>query len=113
MHRAVVTGLGFITSIGNSRPEVSASLRAGRHGIEVFPEFEAIKAPVKLAGTIKGFDFPTPEFEDWKYPASHKIPRETLRIASYGLRISTMGYSNGWDGMRQDSRVKLRELYFC
>ncbi len=82
MHRAVVTGLGFITSIGNSRPEVSANLRAGRHGIAVFPEFEVIKAPIKLAGTIKGFDFPTAEFEDWKYPSTQKIPRETLRPMS-------------------------------
>jgi hypothetical protein len=41
------------------------------------------------------------------------IPRETSHIASYDLRISTMGYSNGWDGTSQDSRVKLRELYFC
>ena len=82
MHRAVVTGLGFITSIGNSRPEVSANLRAGRHGIAVFPEFEVIKAPIKLAGTIKGFDFPTAEFEDWKYPSTQKIPRETIRPMS-------------------------------
>ncbi len=82
MHRAVVTGLGFITSIGNNRADVSDHLRAGRHGIAVFPEFETIKAPVKLAGTIKGFDFPSPEFEDWTYPATHKIPRETLRPMS-------------------------------
>ena len=82
MHRAVVTGLGFITSIGNNRADVSANLRAGRHGIAVFPEFEAIKAPVRLAGTIKGFDFPSAEFEDWVYPATHKIPRETLRPMS-------------------------------
>jgi hypothetical protein len=40
-------------------------------------------------------------------------PRETSRIASYGLPISTMGYSKGSDGMSQHSRVKLREFYFC
>lgn len=82
MKRAVVTGLGFITSIGNDRAEVSANLRAGRHGIAICPEFEAIKAPIKLIGTIKGFDFPTAEFEDWTYPPLHKIPRETLRPMS-------------------------------
>lgn len=82
MHRAVVTGLGFITSIGNSRTDVTANLQAGRHGIAVFPEFEEIKAPVKLVGTIKDFSFPSPEFEDWTYPATHKIPRETLRPMS-------------------------------
>ena len=35
MKRAVVTGLGFITSIGNTRADVTASLKAGRHGIAV------------------------------------------------------------------------------
>ena len=78
MKRAVVTGLGFITSIGNSRTEVTSSLRAGRHGIAVYDEFVAINAPVKLVGTIKGFTFPSADFEDWTYPPTHKIARETL-----------------------------------
>ncbi len=39
--------------------------------------------------------------------------RETSRIASYDLPISTMGYSNGSDGMSQHSRVKWCEFYFC
>ena len=39
--------------------------------------------------------------------------RETSRIASYGLPISTMGYSNGSDDMSQHSRVKWCEFYFC
>jgi 3-oxoacyl-[acyl-carrier-protein] synthase-1 len=82
MKRAVVTGLGFITSIGNSRAEVTASLKAGRHGIEVSPEFTAINAPVSLVGSIKGFEFPSADFEDWTYPPNHKIARETLRPMS-------------------------------
>ena len=79
MSRVVITGLGFITSIGNSRQEVSASLREGRTGVERFAEFADPSIPVKLAGTVKGFSFPTTEFEDWTYPAGYKIPRETLR----------------------------------
>ena len=46
MKRAVITGLGFITSIGNSREEVSHSLRQGRTGIERFAEFEDPAIPV-------------------------------------------------------------------
>jgi hypothetical protein len=52
-------------------------------------------------------------FIPFRIRRNQSIPRETSRIASCDLRISTMGYSNGWDGMSQDSRVKLRELYFC
>jgi 3-oxoacyl-[acyl-carrier-protein] synthase-1 len=41
MRRVVITGLGIVSSIGNSRDEVAASLRAGRSGItfsEVYAE---------------------------------------------------------------------------
>lgn len=79
MKRAVVTGLGFITSIGNSRAEVVESLRAGRTGVERFAEFAEADIPVKLAGTIKGFTFPEVSFEEWTYPDRQKIPREILR----------------------------------
>jgi 3-oxoacyl-[acyl-carrier-protein] synthase-1 len=79
MKRAVITGLGFITSIGNSRAEVLDSLRAVRTGVERFHEFEAPNIPVKLAGTVKGFEFSDTSFEDWVYPERYKIPREVLR----------------------------------
>ena len=79
MKRAVITGLGFITSIGNSRQEVTDSLRNARTGVERFSEFEEAGIPVKLAGTVKEFGFPSTEFEDWTYPDRLKISREILR----------------------------------
>jgi 3-oxoacyl-[acyl-carrier-protein] synthase-1 len=79
VNRAVVTGLGFITSIGNNRAEVTESLRMQRSGIEILPEFDRPEIPVKLAGTIKGFEFPTENFETWKLPSSLTIPRQQLR----------------------------------
>ncbi len=82
MKRAVVTGLGFVTSIGNSRAEVLDSLRTGRTGIEIHPEFDRPGVPVKLAGTIKGFRFPEPSYESWEYPAGLDIPRVQLRSMS-------------------------------
>jgi 3-oxoacyl-[acyl-carrier-protein] synthase I len=79
MKRVVVTGLGFITSIGNSRDQVQRSLRECRTGIELFPEFAGADVPVKLAGTVKGFQFPTSYFEDWTFPAEYELTREQLR----------------------------------
>ena len=80
MKRVVITGLGFITSIGNNRAEVSRSLRETKTGVELFSEFADDPAiPVKLAGTVKEFAFPTTEFEDWTYPPHYKISREILR----------------------------------
>jgi 3-oxoacyl-[acyl-carrier-protein] synthase-1 len=77
--RVVVTGLGFITSIGNSRAEVLESLRTQRRGIEIHPELDRPEIPYKLAGTIKGFEFPTDHRESWKFPNGLTIPRTILR----------------------------------
>jgi 3-oxoacyl-[acyl-carrier-protein] synthase-1 len=79
MKRVVVTGLGFITSIGNNRGEVLCSLKECRTGVEPHPDFASADIPVKLAGTVKGFQFPTPEFEDWTYPSEYRLGREQLR----------------------------------
>ncbi len=79
MKRVVITGLGFITSIGNNQQQVVTSLKECRTGVETFSEFAGADVPVKLAGTIKGFNFPTPYFEDWTYPAEYQLTREQLR----------------------------------
>lgn len=77
--RVVVTGLGFITSIGNNREQVLRSLRELRTGIEYYPELERARVPVRLAGTVKEFSFPELKPDEWTYPASYDIPREYLR----------------------------------
>ncbi len=82
MKRAVVTGLGFITSIGNNRAEVSESLRTGRTGIEIHPDFERVDSLAKLAGTVKGFKFPEADYESWELPSGLNIPRVQLRSLS-------------------------------
>src|SRR2546423_6280108 len=79
MKRVVVTGLGFITSIGNNRADVSKNLRECRTGIEFFDELDQPNVPVRLAGTVKGFRFPGIECEDWEYPKEYSVPREHLR----------------------------------
>jgi 3-oxoacyl-[acyl-carrier-protein] synthase-1 len=86
MRRVVVTGLGFITSIGNDRAEVVRSLRECRTGIERFAELERPGVPVKLAGTVKGFSFPTERQEDWTWPEGYTIEREQVRsMAPHGV----------------------------
>lgn len=53
MKRAVITGFGIISSIGNNKDEVLASLKAGKSGIEVMPEFVEIGMRSHVAGTVK------------------------------------------------------------
>lgn len=83
--RVVVTGLGFISSIGNDRAEVLQSLRTQRTGIAIHPELDRPEIPYKLAGTIKGFNLPHENREAWKFPNGLTIPRTILRgLAPHG-----------------------------
>lgn len=53
MKRVVITGLGIVSSIGNNKEEVTASLKAGKSGIEVVPEFVEVGMRSHVAGTVK------------------------------------------------------------
>jgi len=80
--RVVITGLGFITSIGNGRAEVLDSLRQARSGIEIFDELPQEPGSPRVAGTIKGFSFPSLQCDDWTYPPEYSIERNQLRSMS-------------------------------
>jgi len=53
MKRVVVTGLGVVSSIGNNAAEVTASLKAGKSGIELVPEYRELGFRSQIAGTLK------------------------------------------------------------
>jgi 3-oxoacyl-[acyl-carrier-protein] synthase-1 len=53
MKRVVVTGLGIVSSIGNNAAEVTASLKAGKSGIELVPEYRELGFRSQIAGTLK------------------------------------------------------------
>ncbi len=79
MPRVFVTGLGFITPIGNDQAAVVDSLRHLRHGLSLYPRFDDPNVPVRVAGLIKDFSIESHDPEDWTYPANYKIKREFLR----------------------------------
>ncbi|TNH04449.1 beta-ketoacyl-ACP synthase I [Testudinibacter sp. TR-2022] len=53
MKRAVITGYGIISSIGNNKAEVLAALQQGKSGITSVTEFIEIGMRSHVAGTIK------------------------------------------------------------
>ena len=53
MKRVVVTGLGIVSSIGNNKEEVTASLREGRSGIEFCQEYADLGFRAHIHGGIK------------------------------------------------------------
>ncbi|MFP3014624.1 MAG: beta-ketoacyl-ACP synthase I [Arsenophonus sp.] len=72
MNRAVITGLGIISSIGNNKQEVLDSLKTGRSGIRFSEEFEKMGLRSHVWGNIqlpKGY-------------VKQKIERKMLRFMS-------------------------------
>ena len=82
MNEVLVTGLGFITSIGNDRCAVTSNIHDLKHGIENPVELQVHESPVKVAGTVKGFELESSDPEDWIYPENYRVPRAVLRSFS-------------------------------
>ncbi len=83
---ALVTGLGFITSIGNDRGAVTRSLRGLVPGLARVEFLGNPSLTVRVAGTIKEFAVDSASWRDWTYPERYNLPRETLRsLSAHGL----------------------------
>jgi 3-oxoacyl-[acyl-carrier-protein] synthase-1 len=86
MRKVYITGVGFITSIGNDAASVSESLRELRHGMVQYPPFQKPEIPVKVAAPIRDFTTDSTDPEDWIFPARYRIKRELLRgMAPHGV----------------------------
>jgi 3-oxoacyl-[acyl-carrier-protein] synthase-1 len=86
MRKVYITGVGFITSIGNDAASVSESLRELRHGMVQYPPFQKPDVPVKVAAPIRDFQTDSTDQEDWIFPARYRIKRELLRgMAPHGV----------------------------
>lgn len=79
MNNVVITGLGFITSIGNDYQSVKDSLVNLKNGIELYNPFADPSIPAKCVGTVKGFDVSSCDQEDWTYPPEYRVRRDVLR----------------------------------
>ncbi len=53
MRRVVITGFGIVSSLGNNKTEVLASLKSGQSGITYQPEYAAMGLRSHVAGSIK------------------------------------------------------------
>ena len=56
MRRVVVTGIGAVTPIGNSVPEMWEAVKAGKCGIAPITLYDTSEQKVKLAGEVKNFE---------------------------------------------------------
>jgi 3-oxoacyl-(acyl-carrier-protein) synthase len=83
----VISGVGFVTSIGNDRATVSRSLRHQQSGIEKFDYMPGVNLPVKVAGTLKGFNTTATLWPGWLWPEGPRVPKDVLRgLPPHGLQ---------------------------
>lgn len=75
--RAVVTGLGAVTPIGNDHPTFWRNLVAGRSGAGPITSFDASDWDVRIAAEVKGFD-PTIAMD-------RKMARRMSRFIHFGM----------------------------
>jgi 3-oxoacyl-[acyl-carrier-protein] synthase II len=76
IHRALITGMGAVTPIGNDLEEYWDGLRSGRNGIARVTQWDASADLVQIAGEVKHFDI-EPYLEK-------KVARRTGRFAQFG-----------------------------
>ncbi len=82
----VITGLGFVTSIGNSRREVAESLRELRHGLTPWHPADGVNTAVPLAGQLRGFDVQSTNPAAWSWPAECDLhPAEVRAMPPHGV----------------------------
>jgi 3-oxoacyl-[acyl-carrier-protein] synthase-1 len=110
MPRVFITGLGFVTSIGNDAGSVASNLREMRHGFELYPPFQKPDIACKVVGTIKGFMTDSVDPEDWTWPAAYEIKRETIRsMAPHGLYAHCAFLQAVGDAKLADADISNRE----
>ena len=91
-NRVVITGLGAITPLGSSVPQLWEGWIKGQSGIRRITHFDASKYPCQIAGEI-------PDFEPDKYlerKEARRIPRSAqIAVASAIQAVADAGGRRG------------------
>src|SRR5918997_4450875 len=90
--RVVVTGLGVVTSLGESVDEMWENLCAGKSGIVPIRRWDTSSYPVKIGGECTGFDLKSyaGEAARHKRDDDDRFPRATRidRFGQFGMAAS-------------------------
>ncbi len=93
-HRAVITGMGVVSPVGNHLDEFWNNLIAGKSGIGLLTRFDTTDLPTKVAGEVKNFE-PT----EW---ITKKESRHMDRFAQFAIAAAKMAL--------QDSGLDLEKV---
>ena len=87
IHRALITGMGAVTPIGNDLEDYWEGLRTGRNGIGRVTQWDASADLVQIAGEVKNFDI-EPYLE-------RKVARRTGRFAQFAHAAGVQAMRDG------------------
>jgi len=112
--RVVVTGLGFITCLGNDQASVLASLRHLESGLRPVAFFDNPDLPVKLVGRPPEFELEGSNWRRWRIPGRYEVEPSLKRSLSphgiYSVCAVEQALSDG--GLeREELRVGETGLY--
>ena len=98
--RVVVTGLGMLSPVGNTAEESWKNLLAGHSGISAIEHFDVTDFPVKIAGTVKGFNA-----EQWGINA--KEQRKMDEFIQYGIAAGIMALDDSGLEINDENRDRI------
>src|SRR5216110_921608 len=95
--RVVITGLGVVTSLGESVDELWENLCAGKSGIKTVTRWDASKYPVRFGGECTQFDVT-------KYGIDAREARRLDRFGQFGIAASSQAVKDAAiDFSKEDS----------
>ena len=92
--RVVITGMGVISPVGNTKDDFWKNIQAGKSGIRRIQSMDTEKYDCKIAGEVVGFD-PTVHFNN------HKDARRADRYFQFAMAASKMATKDA--GLNPDS----------
>lgn len=87
MFRVAITGLGAVTPVGNSVPEMWESIKAGKCGIGYITRFDTSEYKVKVAAEVKDFD-PLKTMEKSEIRKSDRFTQYAVAAAAEAMEDS-------------------------
>ncbi len=94
--RVVITGMGVVTSLGETVDELWEAVCAGRSGIKTVTRWDFSKYPVRFGGECTTFDITT-------YGVEHREAKRLDRFAQFGLAASVSAVKDaGLDFDKED-----------
>lgn len=104
-HRAVITGMGVVSPVGNQLDEFWNNLIEGKSGIGLLTRFETEDLPTKVAAEVKDFE-PT----EW---INKKESRHMDRFAQFAIAAAKMALSDSGLDLEKMNKERAGAVMGC